>query len=181
MVNATSCAWRRRVICFGVLGALTVLAPAGPATASDHQAAPPAPFVTVGGHRRSTAGLQGHRTFLWLLSTWCGSCAAGLKAVAEHAGQLRNDGLRVVILRNYKDDGYPGPGIRAFFARAVPGFRAPSNWTLGQTSKQLDQSYNPRHYPDVYFLIDSGGDVRAVGSAPAATMGRILHFAKSSN
>ncbi|TAL86389.1 MAG: hypothetical protein EPN74_05025, partial [Rhodanobacter sp.] len=45
--------------------------------------APIVPYTTAGGRTLSTAQFKGHRTMLWLLSTWCGSCAAGLQTMAD--------------------------------------------------------------------------------------------------
>ena len=37
--------------------------------------------------------------------------------------------------------------------------------------------YNPRRYPDIYFLIDEKGMLQAVNGAPSATMSTIKKFA----
>ena len=140
--------------------------------------APVVPYVTFDGHALSTAQLKGHRAMLWLLSTWCGSCAAGLQAMADQAGKLEKTGLRVVILRNYQNGGYPGPDIRDFVNRVAPKLLKVPGWTLGEASMQLDHAYNRKHYPDIYFLIDADGRVQAVSGAPSATMDKILRFAR---
>lgn len=116
---------------------------------------------------------------IWLLSTWCGSCAAGLQAMSENAPDLEKTGLRVLVLRNYRNDGYPGLQIDAFVQKVLPGVVLPNNWILGQASAQMDDAYNHRHYPDIYFLIDRQGRVVDVNGAPSATMARIIAFAKS--
>ncbi len=149
------------------------------AYAGTYPLAPEALFTTAAGRTLSTTGLKGHPTLLWLLSTWCSSCAAGLQTLARHTGILQKDGLRVVVLRNYRNGGYTGPHIAAFTAKVLPGFKAPQNWVLGQASRALDKRYNARHYPDIYFLIDANGRIRAEDSAPSATFARILAFAKS--
>ena len=141
--------------------------------------APAAPFTTTSGQALSTTSLKGRPTLLWLLSTWCGSCAAGLQTLAQHADRLQKVGLRVVVLRNYRNDGYPGMRITEFARKVLPHFTPPKNWVLGQASRQLGERYNARHYPDVYFLIDAKGRIRAVDSAPSATFSRILAFANN--
>lgn len=150
----------------------------GTAGAAVPAPAPVVPYTTAHGQIRSTAQFKGHPTLLWLVSTWCSSCAAGLHTLTRHATELDETGLRVVILRNYKNDGYPGPDIRQFTAQTVPQFKVPKSWTLGQASKRLDRAYNPRHYPDIYFFIDAKGRIESVGGAPAATMDEILRFAR---
>ena len=142
--------------------------------------APLAPVVPfrVGHHMESTVQLKGHPTLLWLLSTWCGSCAAGLQALRSEAAQLEMARLHVIVLRNYKNGGYPGPHIRSFVKRFAPALLSEPNWTFGQASLALEQAYNSRHYPDIYYLIDAAGRIHAVDSAPGATMNRILRFAR---
>ena len=156
--------------------ALAALLASGLAQATVAPLAPVVPF-TVGGRVESTAQLKGHPTLLWLLSTWCGSCAAGLQALRNEAAQLEMARLHVIVLRNYKDGGYPGPHIRSFVKRVAPALLSEPNWTFGQASLALEQAYNGRHYPDIYYLIDATGHIQAVDSAPGATMNRILRFA----
>lgn len=139
--------------------------------------APIASF-TVLGQQHSTTEFRGHRTMLFLLSTWCGSCAAGLQAMAQHMPQLNKDGLQVVILRNYRNGGYPGPDIRQFVAKVAPAILKDGSWTLGDATPALEQAYNGHGYPDIYFLIDTNGTIQAVNSAPSASMDSILAFAE---
>ena len=156
--------------------ALAALLASGLAQATVAPLAPAVPF-TVGGRMESTAQMKGHPTLLWLLSTWCGSCAAGLQALRSEAAQLEMARLHVIVLRNYQNGGYPGPHIRAFVKRFAPALLSEPNWTFGQASLALGQAYNGRHYPDIYYLIDATGHIHAVDSAPGATMNRILRFA----
>lgn len=141
--------------------------------------APAAPFTTISGRTLSTTSLKGHPTLFWLLSTWCGSCAAGLQTLAQQVDSLQKAGLRVVVLRNYRNDGYPGMHIAEFTRKVLPHFAPPKNWVFGQASQQLGKRYNARHYPDIYFLIDAKGHIKAVDSAPSATFSRILAFANN--
>ncbi|GGX70806.1 redoxin domain-containing protein [Saccharospirillum salsuginis] len=139
--------------------------------------APDAYFRTAEGMTVSTAELKGEPTLLFLLSTWCTSCSAGVKALYRQADQLEDLRLRVVVLRNYENGGYPGMDIQPYVEQVVSNFVQPENWILGQASEKLDQAYYARHYPDIYFLIDANGRIQDVSSAPAATMDRILTFA----
>ncbi|MHB1539813.1 MAG: thioredoxin domain-containing protein [Steroidobacteraceae bacterium] len=158
--------------------ACTALLASASASAASAPPAPAARYVTIGARTLSTAQLKGHRTLLWLLSTWCGSCAAGLQTLASDSGELAKAGLHVVVLRNYRNGGYPGPNIRSFVEHFAPALLTQRNWTFGQASLGLDQAYNGRHYPDIYFLIDASGHIRAINSAPSATLDRILRFAQ---
>ncbi len=151
----------------------------GSAVAATPTAAPAAPYTTASGQHRSTARFRGHQTLLWLVSTWCTSCAQGIKALAPRAPELRRAKLRVVVLRNYRNSGYPGPGIAQFVKHATPN-PVSKVWTLGEASKALEAAYNPRHYPDIYFLIDPAGHIQTISSAPSATLQTILAFAGAS-
>lgn len=117
---------------------------------------------------------------LWLLSTWCPSCAAGLDALAEKQPQLEEAGLTVLALRNHKNGGFPGPSITEFMQEYGSSLAQAPNWVLGEASPEMAKRYNPRNYPDVYFLIDEEGMVQAVSTAPAATLDRIMRFAAGS-
>ncbi len=158
-----------------VLAAGIFVVPAPAQAASPNQPAPVAPFL-VGGTPRSTATLTGHKTLLWLVSTWCSSCAAGLRVLARHAPLLHDAGLRVVVLRNVGNGGYPGPGIRAFVSSVAPALLRQSNWTFGEATPAFEKAYNPRGYADIYFLIRADGTLQTISGAPAATLGTILGF-----
>ncbi len=166
----------KKIIVFAV-GMLTFLVVANSASAATAQA--PAVPYTVGGEMHSTAALRGRPTLLWLLSTWCASCAVGVHALAAHSAEIEMSGLRVVILRNYHNGGYPGPDIRAFVGRIAPGIMTGTDWSLGEASAALEQAYNPRGYPDIYFLMDAAGYIQVVSGAPGVTMDKILRFARS--
>lgn len=163
-------------IFWSALGVLAFLVASNSALA----AASPAPDASymVDGRMHTTAALRGRPTMLWLLSTWCGSCAAGVHALAVHADEIKQSGLQVVILRNYKNGGYPGPDIRAFVSRIAPGSAIGTGWSLGEASQELEKAYNPHGYPDIYFLMDAAGRIRVVSGAPGATMDKILRFAR---
>lgn len=154
-------------------GAFVATPPAQAAT--PNQPAPVAPFL-VGGIPHSTSILTGHKTMLWLVSTWCGSCAEGLRVLARHAPLLRDAGLRIVMLRNAGNGGYPGPGIHAFVSQVAPALFQQSNWTFGEATPAFEKAYNPRGYADIYFLIRANGTLQTISGAPAATLSTILGF-----
>src|SRR3989304_6443183 len=52
---------------------------------------------------------EGKRIMFWMFSTWCPSCIAGFNALAEKQPELKKDSLTVIVLRNYKNGGDPGP------------------------------------------------------------------------
>jgi len=137
--------------------------------------APAATFQTRGGPR-TLAGYRGKKTMLWMFSTWCSSCAAAFDALSRKRSALAKAGLQVIALQNFENGGYPGPSLREFVERfGRPLLDAP-NWTFGEVPARMAKTYNPRRYPDIYFLIDEKGMVQAMEGAPGATMATITRF-----
>lgn len=144
--------------------------------------APAAAFTATDGRSLSVADFRGHPTMVWLVSSWCGSCAAGMQTLVDHEAELETAGLKVLVLRNYQNLGYPGPNIEDFVRQTLSGGRGrgaaiPQNWVLGQATQAFDHVYNTKHYPDIYYLVDADGRIQAVDGAPSATLDQILSFA----
>lgn len=155
----------------------TALSPgASAASPARTQLAPNASF-TVGGQPRSIAAYRGNKALLWLFSTWCPSCQVGLAALAKEQSRLVRSGLRVIVLENYKNGGYPGPAMSDLISRQAKAVLHAPNWTFGHATAELAAAYNPRSYPDVYYFIRADGTLAGYGSAPSATMAQILEFA----
>jgi thiol-disulfide isomerase/thioredoxin len=115
----------------------------------------------------------------WLFATWCPTCEAGTAAVAQHASQLEQAGVQIVQLKLYNNLGYPGPSAQEF-ARAFARSPRPTLWWLwGEASQEASYIYDPKGYPDLYFLIDRDGIVQAINGAPNVTMDEILSFART--
>lgn len=140
--------------------------------------APAATYTNTHGQPVNTTTLKGHASMLWLISTWCRSCSAGLSTLNAHVDQLRASGLHVVILRTYQNGGVPGADIASFVARNAPRLMH-ANVALGDATQGLERTYDPRHYPDIYYLIDANGQIQGVDTAPSVTLGKILRFAKA--
>lgn len=147
--------------------------------AAGTDAAPVVTYTDAHGVQHSTSDFKGHPTMLFLLSTWCGSCAAGLSSLNAYADELRSSGLHLTILRTYRNEGGDGPPIEAFAAKWAPALDT-ANVMVGNASAQLEATYNPHHVPDIYYLIDAKGKIRAVDSAPSVTLDEILTFAHQS-
>lgn len=140
--------------------------------------APDLAFTAAGGVQHRLSELRGRPVLLWLLATWCPSCQAGTAAVARRLPELVRTRLRIVQLRLYGNLGYPGRSM-AEFVRAYAGPAGASpRWLWGDAAEAGSYTYDPRGYPDVYFLIDSDGVIRAIDSAPGVTIERILSFAR---
>lgn len=158
----------------GLYWTTAVFAAAGPAL---HQPAPNAAF-TAQSKQYSVTQFKGRKVMLWLLSTWCTSCQEGLHVLAQQRAKLQKDGLTVIVLENYKNGGYGGEPITAFAQRYGASVLHAPNWIFGDVPKQFGAVYNPRNFPDIYYLIDKNGVIRTVSGAPSATLGKILDFAE---
>ena len=140
---------------------------------------PDVTFTTIDGKGYRLAQFRGRPVMLWLFATWCPSCQAGAAAIAEHLTEMEQAGLQIIQLKLYNDLGYPGPSVQEF-ARAYtrPG-RSSSAWLWGDASEALSYTYDPKGYPDIYFLIDKDGFVREISGGPNTAIAQILSFARS--
>jgi len=112
-----------------------------------------------------------------VVATWCSSCSEGAKVLSQNESKLGN--LTIITLKTYGNAGYPGPKIGDFAVQSAPSTLHAKNWHWGNLTKQSTKVYNPRNYPDIYFLIDKNGIVRDINDAPAATLGTIIKFAQN--
>lgn len=139
--------------------------------------APDATFTTIDGKQIKLSSFKGKKVMFWLVATWCSSCSEGAKVLSQNESKLGN--LTIITLKTYGNAGYPGPKIGDFAVQSAPSTLHAKNWHWGNLTKQSTKVYNPRNYPDIYFLIDKNGIVRDINDAPAATLGTILKFAQN--
>lgn len=144
------------------------------------QAGSPAPNVTFlsQGKSASLAAYRGQKVMLWLFSTWCPSCQAGLAALAQQQNVLAAGSVHLIVLENYQNGGYSGPTMQALVNQYASAVKGASNWTIGNATQELAAVYNAKSYPDIYYLIGTNGKIETVGSAPSASMSKILRFAR---
>jgi thiol-disulfide isomerase/thioredoxin len=168
---------------FGILAALVavafLLAPGARARAllRAGERAPALSFRS-GSRLLNLRAWRGKKVLLWVFSTWCPSCRVGLHALARKEAVLRADRLSLVVLENYGDGGYQGPALGTVVARHAPAMTRAPNWTFGHATRAFANVYNPRSYPDVFYLIRPDGTIARVSSAPGAHLGMILRFAR---
>ena len=152
-------------------GAANARAPARVAVGAP---APDFRFSTLDGKQRRLSEFRGRPVMLWFYATWCPTCVVGTGAVVRNLDRLK--GLQIIQLRLYDNLGYPGPSVAEFARRyAGPTLGSP-DWLWGEASREASFTYDPRGYPDIYFLIGKDGIVRAIEPAPHVTMDRILAF-----
>ncbi len=139
-------------------------------------AAPDASF-TSNNKQFTLANYKGKKVMLWLFSTWCHTCVASLKALRKMNAELIEQGVTIIALKNYKNGGYPGPSIIEFIQKFEPKVLNLDNWVIGNAGEDLDNIFNKKKFPDVYFLIDKQANVQIVDTAPNLTRQIILNFA----
>ncbi|MFT2095084.1 TlpA family protein disulfide reductase [Acidiphilium multivorum] len=145
---------------------------------SSAKMAPNAPFL-MQGHRVRLATYRGQPLMIWEVATWCGSCKAGLRAFVHHEALIDKSNLKIIVLRDYKNGGYPGITIEKFAAQVAPALLKDPHFVFGDATKQLATAYNPHHYVDIYQLIDAQNQIVTTSSAPSVTFGKIERFIAS--
>lgn len=140
--------------------------------------APDMAFTTVDGAQRRLSEFRGRPVMLWLFATWCPTCVYGTVAVAENFDRIQRSGIQIIQLKLYNNLGYPGPSVEDFARRYAGSIPRSSDWLWGAASQEGSYTYDPRGYPDIYFLIDKDGVLQAIKLAPHVTMDTILAFAR---
>lgn len=161
---------------FGLVVLVLGLSVSLPAAALPKSLVPKASFTTLQGKTRTLGAYRGRKLMVWEVATWCGSCVAGLRAMQQHALELQMANVTVILLQVYKNGGYPGMSIHDFVKRFAPALLGMPNWVIGTANADLSKTYNPRHYADIYYLINADGQVAAVNGAPASSFSIIRRF-----
>ncbi len=143
--------------------------------------APHIAFTTVDGSEYQLSDFRGRPVMLWFYASWCPTCQVGTMAVAGIVDQLNLAGVQIIQLQLYKNLGYPGPTAKEFATQYASSVPRSSNWLWGDASLVASFTYDPQGYPDIYFLIDENGTIRAMEFAPHVTMDKILEFAQAAN
>ncbi len=164
--------------CVFAIAATACNAQPTPATATLGQTAPDAAFTTVSGKAVELKSYRGHPVIVWQVTTWCPSCAAGLRTFAHHQAQIDRSDMTVIVLRAYKNGGYPGPSMRDFANSVAPNLLHDAHFVFGQDTQTLFERYNPRKFVDVYQVIAPDGRIALASSSPSATFDKIEEFVR---
>jgi len=165
------------VYILAALPAFALMSPVQAAAVAKGMHAPSTSFIAAG-KPVSVHVYHGHKTILWMFSTWCPTCEASAVALAEKQADFAKYGVQVVVLENYQNGGYPGPSIGEFALKYAPRVVQAKNWTFGEATQGFAKIYNPKAYPDLYYLIGADGVIDEISGAPSATLDTILKFAK---
>lgn len=147
------------------------------APAPQNTVAPNAPF-TLDGKSAELKTYIGHPLVVWQVTTWCPSCKAGLETFAQHQAEIDQSDITILVLRDYQNGGYPGPGMHQFVEQTAPKLLNDPHFVIGDDSKALFDLYNPHHFIDVYQVIAPDGHIAVVSSTPSATFDKIKRFIK---
>jgi thiol-disulfide isomerase/thioredoxin len=134
-----------------------------------------APF-TVDGKSVELKTLLGHPLVIWQVATWCPSCKAGLETFAQHQAAIDRSDMTILVLRDYQNGGYPGPGIHEFAKSVAPKLLNDPHFVFGEDTKTLFDRYNPHKFVDVYQVVAPDGKIAVVSSAPSASFVNIERF-----
>ncbi|MDP6474908.1 MAG: TlpA disulfide reductase family protein [Alphaproteobacteria bacterium] len=142
--------------------------------------APDFAFTSRDGSAHKLSQFRGKPVMLWFFASWCPTCISSTGTVSQRFEQLTAGGMQIIQLRLYNNLGYSGPSAEEF-AQAYAGAPGESQqWLWGEASLEASVMYDPRGYPDLYFLIDRDGVLRGANGAPNASMNDILEFAGES-
>lgn len=140
--------------------------------------APALTFTAVDGVQHSLSEFHGRPVMLWFFASWCSSCEVGTEAIAHAFPQFEQAGLQIVQLRLYQNLGYPGPSAAEFAGAFARSARPSPQWLWGEGSREASYTYDPKGYPDIYFLIDGDGIIRGISGGPNTAIEQILSFAR---
>ena len=133
-------------------------------------------FYDLSGKKVDFSDFKGKKVMVWFFATWCPSCIAGMQELERNNAKLQN--LKIIALKTYANAGYPGPDIKSFVKQYGKSLLGSSNWSFGSAFKEDSLFFNPKNYPDIYFLVDDG-IIKDIAGAPSATIAKIISFANS--
>lgn len=148
---------------------------AAPAPIAVGKPAPEFSYRLLSGKTLTPAQLHGHKYILWVMGTWCPSCQAGSRVVAQHVAELKRNHVALVEMEAYKNLGADGPALASVKNDIGKAADAP-NWYWGILNEEQTATIDPKSAMDVFYLVDEHGKVVAQGMAPGAHWGMIESF-----
>jgi thiol-disulfide isomerase/thioredoxin len=131
------------------------------------------PLTLVNGTTINTGSLRGHPLLVWLVTTWCSSCAESQQLLAsEYYPLLHSKGIIIVEVENYDDLGEQGPSLRQFIDE-YGGANMPG-WLIGTAPQWVTEKYNPDQYLDIFYLVSQNGLIVGQNVGLGAYLGSII-------
>lgn len=131
-------------------------------------------FKTINGKDMSLNDFKGQNIIVWFVATWCSSCSTSATFLQSKNNVLKN--TKIIILETYNDAGYRGESLSKFIQDYAPKSLNYKNWFWSNSNENTSTLYNPKNYPDIYYLINKEGKIIAISSSPVATFNSIQNF-----
>ena len=123
----------------------------------------------INGGTVSTKSLEGQPLVVWLMTTWCSSCAETSELlVSQYYNTFRSDGIRLLQVENYNDLNQQGESLPSFVTQ-YGGANEPG-WYIGTAPQWVTQQYNPAGVLDIYYLVNSQGYIVGSGQGLGANL-----------
>lgn len=130
--------------------------------------APLKSFYFVNGTRGTVADFEGKAVLLYLVTTWCSTCAQGTSALGSNMSFFKSKNVSIVEVETYRDFNYSGEPINQFTKQYAGNS---SSYIIdAYSSYNLTATYDPKGYLDIYYLISPSGKIAYVNGEPSVTM-----------
>jgi hypothetical protein len=127
----------------------------------------------INGGTVSTKSLEGQPLVVWLMTTWCSSCAETSELlVSQYYNTFRSDGIRLLQIENYNDLNQQGQSLPAFVSQ-YGGSNEPG-WYIGTAPQWVTQQYNPAGVLDIYYLVNSQGYIVGSGQGLGSNLNTVI-------
>ena len=80
----------------------------------------------------------------------------------------------ILTVESYNNLGYPGPSISQFAQYYAGGVRP--NWLFGTTTQQATYIYNPQADLDIFYVINSAGQIVYRGTGLGAEVQQVFSY-----
>ncbi len=132
--------------------------------------APNGNFTLLNGSTVNVNNYKGKTILIWLMTTWCSSCAQSTATIANNMTFFKDHKVKVFEIENYKDLGQNGMAIGPFIYYYAHNSSGANEIVGGISSKNLTFTYNPKGYLDIYYLIAPNGTIYYINGSPVVTI-----------
>jgi|GEM_PF-744374 len=137
--------------------------------------APNIPITLTNGTTVQLSKFYGHAVLLWFVTTWCSGCEESAQILStQYYSQLTRSGVIILTVESYNNLGYPGPSISQFAQYYAGGVRP--NWLFGTTTQQATYIYNPQADLDIFYVINSAGQIVYRGTGLGAEVQQVFSY-----
>lgn len=133
--------------------------------------APNKGFYLLNGTYTNLRAYSGKEVLLYLVTTWCSTCAEGTQTLGKNIAFFNSRNVSVIEVEAYKDFGYAGQPINQF-VNTYAG-QTSKYITIGYSGQNLTKTYDPKGYLDIYYLISPSGKILYANGEPSATLNQL--------